>query len=55
VKTNTGPPEVLPPLVVQDQHHLPLEDSESREKITFGLKRKAESLQDEASASKKPK
>jgi hypothetical protein len=54
VKTKICPPEVLPPLVVQDQHHLPLEDSDSREKITFGLKRKAE-LQDEALASKKPK
>lgn len=54
-KPKTPPPETLPPLLVQHEHNVPLEDSESREKITFGLKRKAGSLEEETSATKKPK
>jgi hypothetical protein len=55
VQTKIPPPEVLPPLIVEDHHHVPLEDSETREKITFGLKRKAGSLEEEALVSKKSK
>lgn len=41
------------PVVVEHLDNLPIDDTESREKIAFGLKRKAGSI--EESSSKKPK
>ena len=52
-KTQTPAQSPLPPVVVE-QSNAPLLETEPREKITFGLKRKAGSGED-VSASKKPK